>query len=88
MLGDWHGENKKITTMELKIVSFKVANALKEAGFPQKWEYLKYYYTTKGVITNDFYITTTEEIKCVAPTYLEVWLWLWREKGIRFDVED
>lgn len=23
-----------------------------------------------------------------APTYLEVWLWLWREKGIRFDIED
>lgn len=23
-----------------------------------------------------------------APTYFDVWLWLWREKNIRFDIED
>lgn len=64
--------------MELKRVSFKVAKALKEAGYPQ----------TKGLgfdlhgiggkpVNKDGYSQ---------PTYLDVWLWLWREKRIYLQV--
>lgn len=73
----------------MKRCSFKVAKALKEAGYPQG-------------ITNNFYASSrrysdisnrdifegyildnTENralSDCDIPTYLEVWLWLWREK--------
>lgn len=67
----------------MKRVSFKVAKAIKDAGYPQN-------------LTNSHY-TNCGELVCYGiagemgfdiPTYLEVWLWLWREKHIRFDVED
>ena len=64
----------------MKRVSFKVATALKEAGYPQIGEY---WYDGSGLccysesdldeLQNHFY---------AAPYVLEVWLWLWREKGI------
>lgn len=101
--------------MELKIVSFEVAKALKEAGYPQEGNCDKYateqckgryiFYTQNPDCTskyddNDLYDFEVGEYidhemysvsvahSAVAPTYIEVWLWLWREKGIRFDVED
>lgn len=47
----------------MKRVSFNVAKALKEAGYPQSD-----YDEMMGSITK--------------PSYLDVWLWLWREKKV------
>lgn len=64
--------------MEQKRITFKVAKAIKEAGYPfvngvsiilehckedtNKWDFWS------GIVDT---------------TYLDVWLWLWTEKGIR-----
>lgn len=49
------------------------------------------------VLTNNSemhaYLEATDQAEegkddCIAPSYMDVWLWLWREKNIRFDVED
>lgn len=80
----------------MKRVSFDVAKAIKEAGYPQEWYDCEYYYTQNGDVKrcDDYLGNTVEDISyhqryCIpAPTYIEVWLWLWREKNIRFDIED
>lgn len=66
----------------MKRVSCPVAKALKEAGYPQYD--LSVWYDVNGVIFTIYPKDGTEY--CVAPTYLEVWLWLWREKDIYIDV--
>lgn len=70
----------------MKRVSFTVAKALKEAGYPQVYETPEYFYTTNGQLTNNFY--ARDSIECVAPTYLDAWVWLCREKKIyiRLDI--
>lgn len=70
----------------MKRVSFNVAKAIKEAGYPQGQE--EYAYRSNG----DIYIFENmfEHIPdycCDAPTYMEVWLWLWREKKIKVSLE-
>ena len=62
----------------MKRVSFNVAKAIKEAGYLQ--EKTDYYYDYNECIQKrcNCYVNC----KCVTPTYLEVWLWLWREKKI------
>ena len=88
-------------------VSFKVAKAIKEVGYPQdpncdkyvtepcKGRYIWYTpnpdYTSKGddddlydfevgeYVDHEMYNVSVAH-SVVAPTYLEVWLWLWREK--------
>lgn len=53
----------------MKRVSFEIAKALKEAGYPQdENEELK----MRGL---------PERVD--VPTYIDTWLWLWREKGIK-----
>lgn len=75
----------------MRRVSFEVAKAIKEAGYPQgitQGQYAKasYYdnelesYINEGEYIENFFILGID-----APTYLEVWLWLWREKGIKID---
>lgn len=93
--------------MELKIVSFKVAKAIKEAGYDVICDYG--YCVTDGIpclvkteeewerhaINNsdmqDFLACTCQQVEgkddCTAPTYLEVWLWLCREKKIKISAE-
>ena len=67
---------------ELKRVSYKVAKALKEAGYPQG--NLSVWYDRHGVI---FTIRPKEGTEYyVAPEYLKVWLWLWREKRIFIEI--
>ena len=63
----------------MKRVSFKVAKAIKEAGYPQD--------ELKNPDSHWFY---DEETKCdiLRVTYLEVWLWLWREKRIPISVHE
>lgn len=67
----------------MKRVSFKVAKAIKEAGYPQ--DYTEFYYDYNGCIQkrSNCYVNC----KCVAPTYLDIWLWLWREKKAMLNVD-
>ena len=64
----------------MKRVSFEVAKAIKEAGYPQNSQVM---YKENGALTTSFirYSNT-----CAAPTYIDVWLWLWREKKIWIQV--
>lgn len=70
--------------MKLKRVSFEVANALKESGYPQELNEGTVFYAENGLM--DVYDSELYELfdpmNCTAPTYFEVWLWLWREKKI------
>lgn len=70
--------------MAQKIVSFEVAKALKEAGYPQTTRPMPCY-NEKGQLLGrgGNYI---RGVKYDAPTYIDAWLWLWREKGIRIEV--
>lgn len=61
----------------MKRVSFNVAKAIKEAGFPQ--DGTNSHYTNYGELV---YYGIVGETGFDVPTYLEVWLWLWREKNI------
>lgn len=70
--------------MENKIVSFKVAKVIKEAGYPQNTRKV-YALQSRGSIKEGEIIDcswTTINTASI-PTYLDVWLWLWREKNIR-----
>ena len=93
--------------MGQKRVSFKVAKAIKEAGYPQ--EYNSPCYVTEDCIKEydrdydgDMPLIGEREYKegqyinrfsyrdeecdpphCYAPTYIDVWLWLWRENQIQ-----
>lgn len=72
----------------MKRVSFETAKALKEAGYPQENNRICYseigdLITISGNTNLDF---STDFL--AAPTYLDVWLWLWREKGIAIDVKE
>lgn len=91
--------------MEQKRVSFKVAKAIKEAGYPQGdknsgncdvyplEDHDKNFsaYTRVGKLSTRYHCQnwtiSTSIPYVIAPTYLEVWLWLWREKSIELDVE-
>lgn len=64
----------------MKIVSFEIAKALKEVGYPQDRQRYQYGYEGNLVdLVRDGGICYGP----VAPTYLEVWLWLWRKKKYR-----
>lgn len=70
--------------MTQKIVTFKVAKALKETGYPQVG---RYQYTYSGKLVD----LVREGGACygpMAPTYLDAWLWLWRKKDIRIYLQD
>lgn len=67
--------------MSQKFVSLEIAKALKEAGYPQVGRY-QYTYTGKLVDL------VREGGVCygpMAPSYIDAWLWLWREKGITLE---
>lgn len=60
--------------MGQKRVSFAVAKAIKEAGYPQDYKNAEDTYTNlNGGIW-------------IKPTCFEVWLWLWREKKIAIKI--
>lgn len=71
----------------MKQVSFETAKWLKANGYPQ--EQTEEVYCLEGDRTGrlvakgflEFYDTAD------APTYMDVWLWLWQEKNIRITVE-
>lgn len=76
--------------MEQKQVSFKVAKAIKKAGYQQ--HNCRHWYNEIGV-EYEWYgcIEELESVKMDndidAPTYLDVWLWLWREKKIEIALD-
>lgn len=59
----------------MKIVSFETAKKIKEAGYPQ-YGHCEDYYTSEGLVVSKF--CDMDKLVFPAPTYLEVWLWLWR----------
>lgn len=76
---------------ELKRVTFKVANAIKEAGYPQ--DYNNAIYSEDGHIhvniTYEYRLYVKEhKLGYDAPSVLEVWLWLWQNKGICIEIKD
>lgn len=69
----------------MKRVSFEVAKALKEAGYPQNAdEGVEHWYCQDGGIDTNL----IDDPICSCPTYLEAWLWLWREKKISIYPEE
>lgn len=73
----------------MKRCSFKVAKALKEAGYPQ--DNSDYLYDKDGCFASrldyeSWGIRTWDKI--AMPTYIDVWLWLWKEKDIRIEVKN
>lgn len=69
----------------MKRVSFEVAKAIKEAGYPQ--DYKSGGFTIEGYKVNPK-LRSDEKVEYSRPTYFEVWLWLWREKNIRILFDD
>lgn len=80
----------------MKRVSFKVAKAIKDAGYSQHPNISEFWYVTEhsepifdvpykkaGTLVDDWDFATN---MVAAPTYIEVWLWLWREKHIALDL--
>lgn len=67
----------------MKEVSFKIAKAIKKAGYPQDRSSNCY-----NAYTGEFHYTSCSDSWLKdgdyidAPTYLDAWLWLWREKKI------
>lgn len=73
--------------MEQKIVSLEVAKAIKKAGYPMR-KVICGRYRGEPVMYDE---EPDEEnwADCDAwylPTYLDVWLWLWRKKGIEIEL--
>ena len=86
----------------MKRVSFNVAKAIKEAGYPQDCcnEYwIKFKNKPEPLIINgdealDFYENISDETDenyveeyYAVTEYLEVWLWLWRKKKIKVSLD-
>lgn len=61
----------------MKRVSFKVAKALKEAGYPQ-YGHCDEYYDSRGKVVDKMCDMSKLVFPC--PTYLEVWPWLWEKE--------
>lgn len=61
----------------MKRVSFEVAKYLKEIGYPQENIGQGMVYNTHEHLVEVYGMCASF---VAAPTYLEVWLWLWREK--------
>lgn len=58
-----------------KIVSFEVAKALKEAGYPQ--EHASFVYVQEVLLYSP--CTQFDDKDIAAPSCLSAWLWLWRD---------
>lgn len=71
--------------MKLKRVSFNVAKAIKEAGYPQFRTKFRYSDDEQIIYCDDF--ESFHNAICDAPFAIEVWLWLCREKKIKISAE-
>lgn len=70
--------------MKQKKVTLKIAKAIKEAGYPQRLTSSFGWYNGELQVNESCYDLPLdlEQAECVAPTYLDVWLWLETEKKI------
>lgn len=70
--------------MKQKRVTFKVAKAIKEAQYSQNYSFNISVYDKDGkeIVIGDANIPLNCDA-IIAPTYLDVWQWLWKEKDIR-----
>lgn len=67
----------------MKRVTFKVAQVIKDCGYPQDYTKCDVWFSSDGKMFN----CTEDYSDCYAsPTYIEVWLWLWRVKKKNIDV--
>lgn len=76
----------------MKPVSYKVAKAIKEAGYPQgvtPYEYVTKDYATfkEGEFIDSFFSVNAGDNVVDAPYVMEVWLWLWEFKDIHISVK-
>lgn len=72
----------------MKTVTFKVAEAIKKAGYPQEKLTDKVYLVNGDKEGNlAHYTSALFYDSIVAPTYIEVWLWLWKEKKYSINVD-
>lgn len=73
----------------MKRVTFKIAKAIKEIGYPQtiEGEFASYYDVTGRFYEYSYKVLINPDLIYDAPTYLEVWLWLWKEKKINVTPE-
>lgn len=78
--------------MNIERVSFKVAKAIKEVGYPQN-KYKNFFVEKDynsfriGNLYEPCNMEISSEVPFItAPTYLEVWLWLMREMKIHIDI--
>lgn len=76
----------------MKRVSFEVAKYLKKVGYPQDKNDKTIVYPTKGEFKGTLCgfnscAPERDKFSINAPTYIDVWLWLWRDKKISIDVE-
>lgn len=65
-------------------VSFEIAKILKEVGYPQSQ--CSPQYKENGELENGF--TDLGEGCYYAPTYLDVWLWLWRKGRFKISLDE
>lgn len=78
-------------TMSQKIVSYNVAKALKEAGYPQECKDGTIYYAENGLkwkYDSETYDMYDDPVYCICLTYIDAWLWLWNTKNIKIEVAD
>lgn len=75
--------------MEQKRVSFEIAKVIKEAGYNEPCD--MYYHIYDDVYESEMslemtgngckdFINSLNRYRCAAPTYFDVWVWLWRVK--------
>lgn len=70
----------------MKRVSFKIANTIAKAGYFGKYNKIcvvEQIVDSKTLILNKDHELINEEV----PTYIETWLWLWRDKKLYIDVD-
>lgn len=78
-----------MNNMEQKRVSYKIAKALKAANYPQEDNSITYIYCDSELMSLKVFYSKGRDFEELlnAPTYLDVWLWLWREKRFPIDAE-
>lgn len=65
----------------MKKVSLEIAKVLKDAGYPLTYNEVEYEEPWGGI--NSYIDYNNPNL----PTYIDVWLWLWREKKYPIDID-
>lgn len=75
--------------MEIQLVSFEQAKALKELGFPQRFISSFGWFSKNGLLNNSSIDAPMEEVddECVAPSYEFVAKWLREDCDIYIEVD-